>query len=208
MEKILVISPHADDGEFGCGGSIARFLEEGREVFYVAFTTSEKSIPPGMPENTHREELKKAMRTLGVKNENITVFKYDVRNFLTYRQEILEDLYRLGKEIDPSLVFLPSPNDTHQDHQVIAQEGFRIFKRHTILGYEIPWNNLNFSTNAFVFIEERHLQKKIDTVGCYISQRRRGYASSDFLRSLAKTRGTQIGVEYAEVFEVIRWVIR
>ena len=205
--KILAVSPHADDGEFGCGGSIARFLEEGREVFYVAFTTSEKSIPHDMPESIHREELKKAMRTLGIKDENITVFKYEVRNFLAHRQEILEDLYKLGEEINPSLVLLPSPNDTHQDHQVIAQEGFRIFKRHSILGYEIPWNNLNFSTTAFVFIEERHLQKKIDTVGCYISQRRRGYASSNFLRSLAITRGTQIGVEYAEVFEVIRWVI-
>lgn len=209
MEKILVISPHADDGEFGCGGSIARFLEEGREVFYVAFTTTEKTKGRyrTSASGIGRKELKEAMRTLGIKNENIVVFEYEIRNFLAYRQEILEDLYKLEEDIDPSLVFLPSPNDTHQDHQVIAQEGFRIFKRHTILGYEIPWNNLNFSTNAFVFIEERHLQKKIDTVGCYVSQRKRGYASSNFLRSLAITRGTQIGVEYAEVFEVIRWVI-
>jgi len=205
--RILVISPHADDGEFGCGGTVARFLEEGKEVFYVAFTTSEKSTPLDMPENTHRDELEKAMKTLGIKDENITVFKYEVRNFLASRQEILEDLYKLGEEIKPNLVFLPSPNDTHQDHQVIAQEGFRIFKRRTMLGYEIPWNNLNFSTNAFVFLEERHLQKKIETVSCYISQRRRGYASGEFLRSLAKTRGTQIGVKYAEVFELVRWVM-
>ena len=51
FERILVLAPHTDDGEFGCGGSVARFLEEEKEVYYVAFSTAEESVPPDMPKN-------------------------------------------------------------------------------------------------------------------------------------------------------------
>ncbi len=42
FQRILVLAPHTDDGEFGCGGSIAKFIEAGKEVFYAAFSTAEK----------------------------------------------------------------------------------------------------------------------------------------------------------------------
>ena len=31
-KKILVLAPHTDDAEFGCGGAIAKFIKEGKEV--------------------------------------------------------------------------------------------------------------------------------------------------------------------------------
>ncbi|MDY7036483.1 MAG: hypothetical protein SV375_10045 [Thermodesulfobacteriota bacterium] len=46
-EKILVLAPHTDDGEFGCGGSIAKFIEQRAEVYYAAFSLCEESIPDG-----------------------------------------------------------------------------------------------------------------------------------------------------------------
>ena len=49
--KILILSPHTDDGELGCGGSISRLLCEGHEVFYAAFSTAETSVPDGYPKN-------------------------------------------------------------------------------------------------------------------------------------------------------------
>ena len=110
--------------------------------------------------------------------------------------------------MQPDLVFIPSPNDLHQDHKVIAEEGIRAFKKSTILGYEMPWNNISFNTISFIPLEERHIKKKIDALRCYETQRYRSYLSEDFIRSLARTRGTQIEVEYAEAFEVIRWVFR
>jgi len=120
----------------------------------------------------------------------------------------LQVLFDLNRDLHPDLVFLPSTSDTHQDHQVIANEGFRAFKRTSILGYEIPWNNLTFSTNAFFFLEPRHIAAKIQAVRCYISQLGRDYVDEDFIRAWAQTRGVQIGAKYAESFEVIRWVVR
>ncbi|MGB8891286.1 MAG: PIG-L family deacetylase, partial [Methanoregula sp.] len=56
--KVLVISPHTDDGELGCGGSIAKFIEEGYEVTYVALSCCEKSIPPQYPKDILSREVK------------------------------------------------------------------------------------------------------------------------------------------------------
>lgn len=73
-------------------------------------------------------------------------------------------MIKLNNKIKPDVVFLPSTKDTHQDHKVITEEGFRTFKRISMLGYEIPWNNLTFDTNAFIFLEDKHLEKKLTIV--------------------------------------------
>jgi LmbE family N-acetylglucosaminyl deacetylase len=208
FSRILILVPHTDDGEFGCGGSISRWAAEGKEVYYVAFSSARKSVPQGMPKNILEKEVKEATRVLGVPQGNLILLKYPVREFPTYRQKILEDMVRLGNELKPGLVLLPSTNDTHQDHQTISQEGFRAFKKISIVGYEMPYNNLSFSTDLFVVLEEEHMNKKMAALKCYKSQATKDYATQDFIMGLARVRGTQIGVKYAEAFEVIRWVIK
>jgi LmbE family N-acetylglucosaminyl deacetylase len=204
FKKVLILAPHTDDGELGCGGSIARFIEEGKEVFYIAFASVPKDTED---KDVLKKECEKATTILGISKSNLILLEYPIREFLSYRQEILDDMINFLKQIKPDLVLLPSTFDTHQDHQVIAQEGFRAFKKVTCLGYELPWNNLTFTTQCFVKLEERHLRKKIEAINCYESQRDRDYVSEEFIRSLARARGIQIGTTYAEAFEVIRWVI-
>jgi len=205
---ILVLAPHTDDGEFGCGGSIAKFLEEGKDVFYVAFSTAEDSVPEGYPRNILEIEVREATKLLGINPNNLIIYKFQVRKLNYVRQELLEELVKIRNEISPDLVFIPSPNDLHQDHYTVAMEGMRAFKQISILGYELPWNNITFHTQSFIKLEERHIIKKIEALKAYKSQQNRFYANEEFIRSLAITRGTQISVRYAEAFEVIRWVIR
>ena len=207
FSKILIIAPHTDDGELGCGGTIARFIEEGKEVYYAAFSVAEKSVPEGFPKNELEIEVKRAMKVLGVPENNLFIYRYEVRTFSYYRQDILEELVKLKKKLEPTLIFIPSLNDLHQDHKTIAEEGCRVFKMATLLGYEEPWNNISFKTSSFVPLEERHIKKKIDALKEYKTQRYRSYLNEDFIRGLAKTRGTQINKDYAEAFEVIRWII-
>lgn len=207
FQRVLVLAPHTDDGELGCGGTIAKLVESEDDVYYVALSAAEKSVPDGMPRDILQREVRSATRVLGIPPENLMIFDYEVRDFPLYRQAILEDLIRLQHEIRPQLVFLPAFHDIHQDHMTVASEGLRAFKTTTILGYELPWNNMTFNTTAFVFLEEHHVNCKIEALACYVSQQRRPYANGDFLRSLAKARGIQIGAEYAEAFEVVRWVL-
>ena len=206
-QKVLVLAPHTDDGEFGCGGSIGKFLEEGKEIYYVAFSTAEESVSEGFPKNILGIEVAEATKVLGIPPANLIVYKYEVRKLSYVRQEILEELVKIKRDINPDLVFAPSPNDLHQDHYTVALEGTRAFKTTTILGYEIPWNNITFHTQAFIRLEEPHIRKKIEALKAYKSQQHRFYATEDFICSLAKTRGVQIAAKYAEAFEVIRWVI-
>lgn len=207
IDKLLVLAPHTDDGEFGCGGSIVKFLNEGKDVYYVAFSTAEKSVPPGFPKDVLVTEVKEATRRLGIPESNLIIYKYEVRKLSYERQQILEELVQLKKDIQPDLVFIPSPNDLHQDHQTVATEGIRAFKGVSIVGYELPWNNITFHTQLFVKLAKSHIEKKICALKAYDSQKTRPYATEDFLWSWAKTRGTQIGTDFAETFEVIRWVI-
>jgi len=158
FSKILILAPHTDDGEFGCGGSISKWVGEGKEVYYAAFSSAKKSVPPGMPQNILEQEVREATQALDVPTGNLILYDYPVREFPTYRQQILEDMVRLSNELGPELVLLPSSNDTHQDHQTISQEGFRAFKKTSMIGYEMPYNNLNFSTNLFVVLGEQDLR--------------------------------------------------
>lgn len=208
MRRILVLAPHTDDGECGCGGSIAKFVEEGADVYYVAFSSAKKSIPKGFPQNVTEKEFKRATRTLGLSKNNLVLFDYEVRAFPAFRQDILEDMVKLNKDIVPDLILMPSLNDTHQDHAVIASEGFRAFKRTSILGYEVTWNNLTFNTNVFIFLTESQIKKKLMALDCYHSQKMRMHGGTVFFEDLAKVRGVQIGTKYAECFETIRWIIQ
>ena len=207
-KKILVLAPHTDDGELGCGGTIARLIEEGCEVHYVAFSACEQSVLPQFPSDILITEVKAATNILGIKPENLTLLTYDVRTFNYRRQEILNDIIRLKNEIQPDLIFVPSQADIHQDHATISNEAVRAFKFSSILCYELPWNNFNFTTTCFVHLAERHIQTKVNALAEYQSQAHKPYANEEFLRSLARTRGVQINTRYAEVFEVVRWIYK
>jgi len=207
MKNILVLAPHTDDGELGAGGAISYFLEQKAKVYYAAFSTAKDSVPKGMPGDILKTEVRKATRRLGIDEKNLIIYDYQVRKLNYFRQEILEEMIKLRYKVNFDLVLMPSLNDIHQDHITVSQEGLRAFKTTSILGYELIWNNLTFNTTCFIRLEERHIENKISALKNYQSQKGRDYVSADFIRSLARARGVQIGAEFAEAFEVIRWVI-
>jgi len=206
FERALVLAPHTDDGEFGCGGTIARLVEEKREVHYVAFSAAEDSVPKGFRRDVLRREVQEATKVLGIPAKRLHTMKFQVRKFPEHRQELLDEMIRLRDAIAPDVVFLPSKHDVHQDHAQVHDEGLRAFKGTTMLGYEVPWNNLVFETTAFVRLDDRHVDKKIEALKCYRSQADRPYANEPSIRGQLRLRGTQAGCVWAETFQVIRWI--
>jgi LmbE family N-acetylglucosaminyl deacetylase len=204
--RVLVLAPHTDDGEFGCGGTMARLVESGADVRYVAFSTATKSLPAGFPPDTLAREVREATAVLGLPAEALTVHDFEVRTFPEHRQEILELLIGLWAEWPPDAVLMPSIRDIHQDHQVIAAEGLRAFKRTTVLGYEIPWNTFRFDRQGYVALQAAHVERKVQALACYESQQHRNYANPEYIWNLARTHGMDVHREYAEVFEVYRAV--
>ncbi len=204
---ILVLAPHTDDGELGAGGTIHRFISEGKTVHYAAFSTAEESVPDGFPSNILSIEVKEATSVLGIKPEHLHIFNYQVRKLNYVRQEILEHILLLKKEIKPDLVLMPSLHDIHQDHTTIAQEGLRAFKDTSLFGYELLWNNLSFDTTCFVSLTEENVEAKFTALQEYKSQNFRDYMSKEFVFGHAITRGVQSRNKYAEAFEVVRLIL-
>src|SRR6266576_5589339 len=206
LKRVLVLAPHTDDGEFGCGGTMARLVDAGAEVRYVAFSIATKSLPAGFPPDTLAREVREATTELGILAEQLIVHDFEVRTFPERRQDILELLIELWEEWRPDAVFQPSLHDVHQDHQVIAAEGLRAFKRTTILGYEIPWNNFDFAYQWYSALAREHIERKAAALQRYASQQHRRYADPEYMWNVARTHGGNVNREYAEVFEVYRVV--
>jgi LmbE family N-acetylglucosaminyl deacetylase len=152
-----------------------------------------------------REEADAAGAILGV--EFVSVHGYQTRRFIDQRQEILDRLIRERELFKPEVVFCPSSFDRHQDHEVIRAETWRAFRSHaSILGYELPWSCQSFDAQMLVPVDRPAIAKKATAMLKYKSQRGRSYTGAAAILALARVRGVQAGVEYAEAFEVIRWI--
>jgi LmbE family N-acetylglucosaminyl deacetylase len=200
--NILALSPHADDIELGCGATLSRLKQQGANIFVVNFslqTSGQEEL-----REVVTKEFKQSMEILGAEYEMLDL---PCRRLPSHRQEILEYLIKLSRTRDFDVVFCHSTFDQHQDHQTVQTEAFRAFKNKTILGYELPWNCPQFSTDFFVSLENKHLNKKVEMIDCYKSQSHRVYMCKGYVYDIARTRGLQVQKRYAECFQVIRGVI-
>lgn len=207
--RILVLAPHTDDAELGAGAAMAKWIEEGLEVHVAVFSTAEESLPEGSAPARLADECHASLDVLGVPRENRTVLGYPVRKLGYHRQEVLEHIVELSRNVDPDWVLVPSEADLHQDHRTVHDEALRAFKHKTLLGYELPWNHITFSASAFVPVEQHHLDRKWEALTHYTSQLELGrpYFTKEFHESLARVRGLQVKTAWAEAFELIRIVL-
>jgi LmbE family N-acetylglucosaminyl deacetylase len=111
FSRILIIAPHTDDGELGCGGSIARFIEDGKEVYYIALSACENEIPEGYPKDILKDECYKATGLLGIPKNNVFIYDFENKNFPHQRQQIFDCLEKLKKDISPDIGFTSGPSN-------------------------------------------------------------------------------------------------
>lgn len=208
--NILVLSPHSDDMELGCGATIHRLIKASNFVVNMIF-----SYPPGVAE----EEILKEIRAAQVWIEhNQTVHRVfpevylnstpgEDNDFTRCRHLIRQALWDYNRASKPHVVFVPNTKDVHQSHQVVTEEARRVFKHSTILGYELPWNSYGFDGNVFFEVKQPSLVAKEEAIAEYASQGSRDMFHKSFATELARVRGLQAGVPFAECFEAIRIMI-
>jgi LmbE family N-acetylglucosaminyl deacetylase len=165
-------------------------------------------IGTGLSSDTLIKELYEATNILSIPKENVYVKQYKVRHFQEHRQQLLDDLISLDRQLNPDIIFMPSSQDIHQDHSTVSSEGMRAFKKKTIFAYELPWNNFSFHNQVLSVLMKLMSKKKFLAIQQYKSQKNRQYTNPDYIRSLLKTHGVQIGVPYAEVFEIPRFIVK
>ena len=197
FKHAVLLAPHLDDGELGAGGTILKLTEGGCHVTYIGFYAPDDLV----------SELRSSTKVLEI--QEIVLHNFDHRTFPSHRQEILQVLYDFDRVHNVDLVLTPSTTDIHQDHQTVTTEAIRAFRRSTILGYDVPGNNIEFKQQCFIPLTEEHVAKKVEAVLCYQSQveARSLRFSEAYVRGKAIACGAHIRTRYAEAFEVVKLVM-
>ena len=204
FKKVLVFAPHTDDGELGCGGFMSRLISEGAEVFQVALSAPAIIVEHGTGNKELEKEYKRATKKIGLKDKNVFIHHFRVRKFNESRQDILDLMIYYKRMFKPELVLVPSSKDIHQDHKIVYEEALRAYKETSIFGYELSWNTFSFNNDIYISLDERFVKNKLLACGEYKTQKFRNYMQKEHIKSILKTRGSQISKEYAECFECIR----
>lgn len=198
----LVIAPHIDDEVIGCGGAIDRC--ETAPFVYFCGVDHFHEIPRG----ARMVEAKAVSEYLGYEyevNMHSIVNFYKIGDFIDVLQGVINDK-------KPDKVYIPYPS-YNQDHRTIYNASMIALRPHDrnffvkkVLVYEglgaFQWMNNDYKPNHFVPID---VNVKIEAYKLHASQVRE-FRSFDHVRSLAKLRGSQMGVPYAEAFMIERWV--
>jgi len=129
-KRVMGIFAHPDDPEFGCAGTVARWVKEGAEAVYVLVTSGDVGIAePGMTRQKAAEireaEQRAAAEVVGVK-EVIFLREPDgmVENTIALRKQLVREIRRFRPEVvitgDPTMVFTPRGGINHPDHRAVS----------------------------------------------------------------------------------------
>ena len=194
FRNVLVLAAHPDD-EMGCAGTITKLVDDGADVDLITFSACSDLNGPEL-----RDEWGEATDLLGVTGY-MTVLPN--RSLEEHRRVIL-DILDGRKGYD--LILTPASWDEHQDHATVTREAIRAYKHSTILGYELPLNTVRESRLS-AYVSLPGLGVKLAHAALYASQAGKPYMDPRYIEGLARMRGLQCGAEFAEAFEVIRWIM-
>lgn len=227
-QRLLVISPHADDETAGAGGLMTRVKQAGGEVFVMVLTVGDLQHYDSKEGKTlasqRATELSKAMETLGVDDWEICFEDNKLHLRLDHfpRRDIVSRIERDSKlaidRIKPTILALPAPS-FNQDHEILYKAGITAARPHlaslkpfqrmvlTMDAPQLAWGSYAFRPNFYVDISEC-LETKIKAFECHKSQLRPDphQGGTEALRMLAYSRGREISVQAAEAFECMRFV--
>lgn len=201
--KKLIIAPHVDDDVLGCGG----ILNEDCFVLYCGINET------GIPDRpTEQERLGEIHSVMSITKHNYKILDNLVNHY--NEQQLIEQIERVINVNKPDEVYVCHPS-YNQDHRAVYDATMVALRPHDknhfvkkVFVYEQPhmlfWDNggVDFKPNYFVPID---IEKKVKVYETMKSQVR-SFRSPEHLKAIGKLRGGQSNCEYAEAFQILRWV--
>ena len=185
-DTVMVTAPHPDDEVLGCGGSIARHVDAGRQVFVLYLSSGERGSPDRPPAQAgplREQEAAEAMRTLGVPAANLLFLRFPDGGINPALLDQVGAVITALRELRPELLYLPHPEDASFDHRAAfllcwratAMAGSRNFREWgtsphwvpAVLGYE-AWSPVR--EPAYLEDIDGALDRKLAALACYRSQ--------------------------------------
>lgn len=224
-ERVLVVAAHPDDEVLGCGGTIAMLASMGKEIYVLVLggvTTSrykEKQDEEFWKGEAFKDETRRATAVLDsvfLKKFGFLDNRFDTIPLL----DIIKVVENVKSEVEPDLILTHDYADLNVDHKLTHQAVITAFRpdikynRFRIMTFEIlsstEWqdqNMITFHPNCYVDITE-YIHKKIEAMRCYQSELKKypHPRSIDGIEYLARKRGMEVCLQYAEAFRIVREV--
>ena len=216
--KILVIAPHPDDEILGCGGTIAKYVSNGDDVYVAIVTKGCEPLFSVEQVEEVRNECLKADKIVGVRK---TIF-------MDFPAAMLENVPRykfngaflnLVQEIKPDVVYIPHRGDMQLDHKMVVDAAMvalrpkykhvvkRIYAYETLseTGWDIPNVTNEFIPNVYNDIS-KFMDKKIEAMQMFKTQLSSypNVRSLKAVEALAMYRGAMVNMNAAEAFSLVR----
>lgn len=198
--KIIAIGAHPDDIEYGCGGTLLRCAQAGYEINLLVMTRGDMGGDPDM----RQQEQERAAVELKAK----IFWGRFTDTQVSLHKDTINTMEFFIKKIQPDIIFVMHPNDTHQDHRVTAQATVTATRYiQNVLFYEVP-SSVDFSPASVYCNIGDVLEKKIRLLRCHASQvsatRVPRVTILEMVKATALFRGVQNRVKYAEAFVPLR----
>jgi len=225
IQKVLVVTAHPDDSEFGAGGTIAKLVKEGKQVSYCVATSGNKgsgdrSMTPERLARIREEEQRNAARVLGVETVDFLGFPdCEVEDTRAARMAVTAAIRRRR----PDLLICQNPHRTknlgasHRDHRTVA--GIAIdcvyplardhmafpelldqgLEPHKVKELHMMWGE---NPELVVDITDT-MDLKIKALACHASQFKDFAAVEKRIRDRGAELGRPKGLAFAEAFETI-----
>jgi LmbE family N-acetylglucosaminyl deacetylase len=196
--NVLCLGAHCDDIEIGCGGTILRLSQraKGTQFDWVVFCS----------DYSRGKETARAAQILcdGIANVTLHLLEFKDGYLPQYRGEAKMALEGLAGQVDPDMIFTHYGGDAHQDHRVVSEITWNLFRDHQVFEYEIPKYDGDLGRpNAFVPLTEKLVNRKIAAIlDSFESQKHKHWFNEETFRSLMRLRGLESGRqnEYAEAY--------
>lgn len=219
--NVVVIAAHPDDETLGVGGTMLKHIDQNDNVYWLIATNmleSEGFSPEQI--NKRQDEIEKAGKMLGVSGiEKLNFASMSLTD--NSLNSLIPKISQYFNQVKPDVIYVMNRSDAHSDHRILfdavmaCTKSFRYPFIKKVLMYEclsetefapaLP--EKTFIPNYYVDIT-KYLNKKLEIMEIYESE----VSEHPFPRSLrniaalATFRGASVGVEYAEAFQLIKFI--
>jgi LmbE family N-acetylglucosaminyl deacetylase len=184
---LLCLGAHPDDIEIGAGGTVLQLIADGR-IQSVRWAVMSGSEPRAKEARTAADRFLE-----GIEDRIVSVDGFRDGRFPSDWDAIKDSLEAIAGEAPVDLVLVTRRDDWHQDHRLLGELAWTVFRDQLILEYEIPkWDGDLATPNVYVELPAWAIERKARLiVESFPSQADRDWFAPETFAALARVRGIE-----------------